>query len=324
MPRKGYIPLIASVFILSLISCGLPDYSSLEKPVMMTKVDFIDDPAEPDLPNTVIAFKTPVNDTNILGYSIFYKVYYSDSADPDFILQPGAPPETKVDKDYFDEFTYINDNVEMQPGDTIPNQRGYLKIGIMGSSTFGEYTIANPGPNEAIYIDFDPDGEGASQSDPNKRLEPVIGYDYNEAATPHVFPEKILVRGFLDPADQTEYSLTSGFDKRRSGLNPGKTFRSFVADWKYDRNDDNDHIFDGDLRRAYYVISHQPSDYGNLGDPFFSGDPLPATPAGDVVIGIVVFSFGRNISGGQLTAIASKPVYIGSIKYTDFHEVNRY
>jgi len=317
---------LATIFIYSLfiLSCGIPDYSSLEKPIKMSFVDIVDDPAEPPLPAAVIAFKTPSDDTNIVGYSIFYKVYYSDFADPDFVLQPGALPGTKVDIDYFDEYTYINNNDEMQPGDIIPNQRGYLKIGIMGSSTFGEFTIENPGPNEAIYIDFDPDGEGAIQSDPNKRLEPVIGYDYDEVATPHVFPEKILVRGFIDPADQTKYSLTSGIDKRRSGLNPGNTFRSFVADWKYDRNDDGDHIFDGDLRRAYYVLSNQPSDYQNLGDPFFSGDPLPATPAGDVVIGFVVYSFGRNTSGGQLLPIASKPVYIGSIKYTDFHEVNRY
>jgi len=323
LPRKGYIPLIASVLILSLISCGLPDYSSLEKPVMMTKVDFVDDPAEPDLPNTVIAFKTPVNDTNILGYSIFYKVYYSDTEDPDFILQPGALPETKVDKDYFDEFTYINDNVEMQPGDYIPNQWGYLKIGEVGSSVFGEYTIEHPGPGEAIYIDFDPDGEGASQSDSNQRLEPVIGYDYNGTLSPHVTAIKTLARGFIDPNDGSTYSLTTGIDERPSGLNPGgDTFRSFVNDWMFDRNNDNDHVFDGDLRRAYNILSNhnQPSDYQNLGDPFFSGDPLPATPTGDVIIGFVVYSFGRNISGGQFSSIASKPVYIGDIKYTDFYE----
>jgi len=298
LPGKGYILLTVGVFILSLIGCGLPGYTSIEKPVVMTNVDFIDDPLMPELSNTVIAFKTPVNDTDILGYSIFYKVYYSDTTDPDFALQPGALPGTKVDIDYFDEYTFINNNDEMQPGDYIPNERGFLRVGEFDKNTFEEFYINHPGPDEAIYIDFDPTGEGVSDS--NLRKDPIIGYDFPVSTV------KTLARGYTDPTD----SLSN-------------MFRRFVADWDFDLNDSGDQFNDGDLRRGYYLLSNQiaPSTLEEIeasGEPFYTNG-MPS--GGDMIIGFVVYSFGRDISGGSFSPIASKPVYFGDIKYTPLHDV---
>jgi len=295
--------LFRNVICLSLLilifftACGLPTFSSLEKPVKMLKVDFVDDPAQPLLPSTVIAFRTPSNDANILGYSIFYKVYYSDSVDPDFISQAVGD---KDDKDYFDEYTYINDNQEMQPGDYIPNERGYLRIGELGKNTFQEYIIGHPGPDEAIYIDFDPNETGISN--PDNRDEPLIGYNFKNS-TPHVTAVKKLARGFADPTENSDNS-----------------FRSFVNDWDFDLNDDGDKFHDFDLRRGYYLLKDQLPPVSletiqDVGTPHFI-----SIPSGDMTIGFVVYSFGRDISGGTIQPIVSKPVYIGDIKYSPIND----
>ena len=276
--------IVCLLLVQIVIGCGLPQATLLEKPEKLDYVHISDHPNRPPLPDTVIAFGLPDDDTDIIGYVIYYKVYYSASRDPDY----------REDGKYFDENSYISTNDEMQPGSAIPNQRGFLKVGEYGKSEFAEYYIGHRGNQKAIYIDFDPGGEGGA--DANDRNQPIIGYDYPVTEKNKV---KVLARGFIDPRDET-----------------GNKFRSFVADWEYD-----DRYHDGDLRRGYFLLDNQPGrteeDIRRCGNPYFKN----RSPDGTLRIGFVVHSYGRIQS--SFKPVTSKPVYFGDVGYSPIHDSHR-
>jgi len=278
------------------VGCGLPQALLLEKPIRLERVDASDSPRNQELPSTVIAFGFPDDDANIIGYVIYYKVYYSSTQDPDY----------RVDERYFDENTYIGSSTEMQPGDIIPNQRGFLRIGEFGKSEFEEYDIKHNDSQAAVYIDFDPGGLGGVNS--NQRGEPIIGYDYPVTEDNRV---KVLARGFIDPTDTRKGTATY----------PGTKFRSFVKDWEYDFDNRGDRFNDGDLRRGYNLLGNQPGreikSIERCGTPYFR-DRSPSQP---LRIGFVVHSYGR--IKGTLRPITSKPVYFEYVDYSPVHDANR-
>jgi len=280
-----------------IMGCGLPQVILLDKPIRLYRVDASDSLEAPPLPPTVVAFAFPKNDADIIGYVIYYKVYYSSSTqDPDYW----------EDTKYFDENTYVGNNNEMQPGDAIPNQYGFLRIGEFGKSEFGDYDIRHNGSQKAVYIDFDPGGKGADGRDANLRNEPIIGYDYPVTEDNKI---KVLARGFIDPTDTREATETY----------PGDKFRSFVNDWDYD-DDDGDGYHDGDLRRGDYLLGNQPGQtlehIRRSGEPFFQ-----KSPPSQLSIRFVVHSYGR--TKGNLLPLTSKPVYIGDITYSPVRDADR-
>jgi len=286
---------IILILVQVVVGCGLPQVVLLEKPIRLERVDASDGSGSQELPSTVIAFGFPDDDTNIIGYVIYYKVYYSSTEDPDY----------RRDERYFDENSYSGSNEEMQPGDIIPNQRGFLRIGEFGASEFGEYDIRHNDSQEAVYIDFDPGGRGGGNSD--QREEPIIGYDYPVTEDNKV---KTLARGFIDPTDRREGTETY----------PGTKFRSFVKDWEYDFNNRGDRYHDGDLRRGYYLLRNQPGreieSIERCGTPYFQNH----SPS-QLRIAFVVYSYGR--IKGALRPITSKPVYFGYVDYSPVHDANR-
>ena len=296
-PGDGIIPycMIACMTLVHIaVGCGLPQATLLEKPERLSKVHPSDDSNQPPLPSTVIAFGFPNDDTDIIGYSIYYKVYYSDTADSDY----------RDDENHFDEDSYIGTDNEMQPGDAIPDKRGFLKLGVYGKAEFEEYYIRHDGSQEAVYIDFNSGDNDAGATDANEREEPIIGYDYPVTKNNKV---KDLARGFIDPRDRSESTKT----------NPGDKFRSFVNDWAYS----GDGYTDGDLRRGYYLLAYQPGreikDIENCGKPYFQKDDIPVT----LKIGFVVHSYGR--IQGSLKPVTSKPVYFGEVPYSPVHARDR-
>jgi len=278
----------------TILGCGLPQVVLLDKPKKLERVH-ASDGTEQSLPSTVVAFAFPDDDTNIIGYVIYYKVYYSGISDPDYI--------NDNDKKHFDENSYIGPNNEMQPGSIIPNKRGFLKLGEFGKSELGEYYIAHNGSQKAVYIDFDPGGSGASDS--NLREEPIIGYDYPVTKNNKI---KVLARGFIDPTDVRGSTETY----------PGDKLRSFVKDWEYDFGGDG--YNDGDLRRGYSLLEKQPGltveVIRSCGVPYFK----VRTPV-QLRIGFVVHSYGR--IKGSLQPVTSKPVYLGDVVYSPVHDANR-
>lgn len=291
-PKKWPFPVLSSycivVFLVQIIvGCGLPQVILLDKPKKLENVH-PSDGTELPLPSTVIAFAFPDDDTNIIGYVIYYKVYYGGTRDPDYI--------NDTDKRFFDENTYVGPNAEMQPGSNIPNKRGFLKLGEFGKSELGEYYIAHNGSEQAVYIDFDPGGRGATDSD--LREEPIIGYDYPVTESNKV---KVLARGFIDPTDS---------DK----------LRSFVKDWEYDFGNKVDGYHDGDLRRGYSLLGKQPGltveVIRSCGVPYFEN----RRPS-ELRIGFVVHSYGR--TKGSLQPVTSKPVYFGDVVYSFVQDANR-
>jgi hypothetical protein len=266
-----------SAFIsLIFFSCGIPSYSYLEKPVKMSSYYSATGDGV-----TLVGFTTPSNDTNILGYNIYYKIYSQDDS-----------TEVEDDEKYFDENYYIDDNTEMQTGDKIPNKRGFIRIGEFNVSADSSYlnrqfSIEHPGAGIPVYIDFDPsDTDDAGGAD--NRDQPVIA----ENAPGNANKIMTIARGFRD-----------------SGNNPDDNFLSFVNDWNLE-SDISGSTVDGDLKRAYYLLSRQPASENISGTEIFS-----SYTGVDILIGFAAYSTGLDITGGTFAKIDSKPVFLGFILY---------
>jgi len=287
--RKWFSHCMAVCLSLIALSCGLPQVVLLESPKKLSRVHASDNPpGNPELPATVIAFSLPDDDTNIIGYSIYYKVYNGDS-DPDY----------RGDEEYFDENYYIRTNSEMQPGSIIPNQFGFLKVGEFNESELKEYYIAQNGSQKAIYINFDPGGEGSTDS--NRRENPIIGYDYPVTEENKI---KILARGFIDPTTKDN------------------KLRSFVSDWEFDESDEDDSnndYTDGDLREGRDLLRKQPGRTIEIIES--CGSPYSLSQGGKLIIRFVVYSYGRIV--GSLHPITSKPIIFGDIEYSPLYDADR-
>lgn len=271
-----------------LAGCGLPDTLSLDKPEIVSVTS-----------NKVLAFITPDDTTNILGYTVYYKVYFSQT---DF--------DNEQDESvWFDEGTYINSDDEMQPGPVIPNQRGYIRVGnyAPGSTSapsYESYQIENPGNSTTMYINFDSGGAGVF--DENSPM-PIVHLGYPVITT----VLNTLVRGVNDDTD-TNLAFRSFV---KNPLNPG----SAAGDWDY-VNSDTDGFYDGDLRRKRNLTST--NDVTSMTSYLMSGEPFAGLPTpSDLIIGIVVHSFG--LDPVNLQPLYSKPVYVGTVGYSPLTDTSR-
>lgn len=282
------IPVIiaaAIVLAITLAACGLPDTISLPKPLVVNTGN-----------SYVIGFETPADTTGILGYTIYYKVYFSNT---DFL-------DEDDDDVWFDEGTYINSNAEMQPGPVIPNQRGYIRFGESGddSTSYKSFQISEPGPSTTVYIDFDPTSLGVFGKDngmPIVHLGPI--------GPPEPVALNYLVRGVIDPTDSNLLFRT--FVK--NPINPGN-----VSDWDYD-DGDGDNFYDADLRRKHNL--NDVSSVSTLTAELLTGVPFAGLPPGDLTIGAVVHSYGLDVVKFQV--LYSKPVYLGRVIYSPLDDTNR-
>ena len=278
--RCGLLYLII-IFIFSslLIGCGLPETQALLKPTKETV-------APPN--SAILAFRTPIDTTDIQGYTLYYKVYYSQS---DFDAEEDASK-------WFDEGTYINSEDEMQPGPYIPNQRGYIRVGELGgdSISYPGFLIGNPGDSVVVYIDFD------SLQNPGIfnaiSPDPIVLLVNPTPPSPVVL--NTLARGIIDPTDSNN------------------SLRRFVDDWDYDV-DDGDNYFDADLRRKYPMPFS--SSVLDISAFLITGDPIVDSLTPQILIGLVVHSYSLDVT--NLQQIYSKPVYIGEVTYSPINDTNR-
>jgi len=273
------------MLLLSLSSCGIPDISSLSKPLKVNTESL-------GLNKSVLAFKTPTDITNIQGYALFYKVYYDQT---DFF-------DEKDESQWFYEDYYINENDEMQPGSVIGDQQGFIRVGELGADTdsYPSYLIQNPAlPSTTIFLDFDSDQHRAVISDDSP--EPIVGNQY-----PITTITNTLSRGVIDP--------TAGSDD---------SFRSFVADWDYDDGSPSDNFHDADLRRRHNKPQSVTTPVGTT-NFFMAGEPFleiaPQTPT-QWIIGFVVYSYGIDPTKFQI--LYSKPIFIGAVGYSPINDTTR-
>ncbi len=278
--------LLFSIYILSLIACGIPDIRSLSKPVKVNTEVL-------GLNSSVLAFRTPADTTDIQGYALYYKIYYGQS---DFIAE-------KDESLWFDEGFYINDNSEMQPGEVICNERGFIRVGELNADTssYPAFLITSPPlPSTIVYIDFDSIQHRLGMSDDSP--DPIVGFVY-----PITTIQKTLVRGIIDP--------TAGTDD---------SFRSFISDWDFDDGSPADNFHDADLRRRHnkpqsIAKPDETTDFYLSGEPHYNieENQIPT----QWIIGFVVFSYGFDPSNFQ--QLYSKPEFIGAVGYSPINDTNR-
>ncbi|MDF1568147.1 MAG: hypothetical protein P1P77_09030, partial [Spirochaetaceae bacterium] len=149
--------------------------------------------------------------------------------------------------------------------------------------------IPHVNPGENIYINFDPTDKTSS----NDRAEPeVLRVDPDRG--PGIRMNIILVRGFID-------------------IEVNSPLLSFVNDWRVEADTSNGY-FDGDLRRP--PPKPQPGLAGDdwSGTPIFTSDDVMPE---NLQVAIVVYSVGIDTSNGGLTFLASEPVHIGKVNYTE-------
>ena len=271
--KKLFNPVSTTALVFSVLfmvsGCGLPSFSTLPKPIAL----------ETDS-DTTLGFRTPVVSAGIQlnGYSIYYKIY-RDFTDLN-------PVNENNDEWYFDENNYDENVEELQPGNIVPIQRGFVRAGEYGSIELpaNQYNVPHSNSGDEIIMDFN--NNDSTQS--NNRSQPIVGI----GPDPGVDPNKVvLARGFIDPR------FTN------------KTLRRFVNDWFFSTSTEG--FYDGDLRRP---PGKQPGT--KLSD--FTGTPIISGAShGQFIIAFVVYSVGFDVSSGQLSPIYSKPVYLGEIEYTD-------
>lgn len=269
------------LLLILLTGCGLPTTVSIDKPRKVS---------DDSLPGSVLAFRTPSDNSLIQGYALYYKVYYSET---DF-------NDEEDDSRYFEESTYLNDNAEMQPGPVIPRQRGYVRIGDAdgNQTTYPGFLVSDPvSASSLIYLVFDP-GQDRGDFFDDSSDPPVVSLSH-----PVLLPVNTITRGIIDPTSADNSLL------------------SFVGDWDFDSGNSVDYYHDADLKRRYNlpdsfsveVITNSMAS----GNAFFDDQPVSS----DLIIGIVAHSVGLDTS--NLQVLYSKPEFIGSVRYTALTDANR-
>ncbi len=217
---SGFYLIIITFYTLFIAGCGLPDFSTLVKPIVISNTGSA----------TILGFTTPNPDpgTQINGYVIYYKIYtdFTDFSD-------------KNDEWFFDENKYDNDIVEMPPGNIIPIERGFVRAGEFGDEDItNQFNIQHTNPGDNIIIDFNYSGV----TDSNTREEPVAGIGPDPKMDPNAV---ILARGFIDPrytniklrrfVNDWFFSLSDsdfhdGDLRRPPGTQPGTGLGDFTGD----------------------------------------------------------------------------------------------
>lgn len=267
------IILISATTIIA--GCGLPQYNVLAPPTAVTGTL----PAQ-------LEFQTPLLDTGIQGYIVYYKVYRNNEVSGLYLDE----------RSQFDPSYYVDTTQELEPGARLPLRLEFVRAGRAGSSTYGSWLIPHPGAGVVVNIDFDPSGDGV----------------YNRSSNPPEVdntsdPVFVMARGTIDP------TVVGVF----AGVNPGD-FRSFVGgDWEADfgveANDEPDDYYDGDLLRPPPLNPVTP-----IG---LSGLPIVGVDSGgydfatttSFTIGFCVYSTG--FDPNDLTKLESVPLHIGGVNY---------
>lgn len=289
--------------ILCLSGCGLPEYAEISKPVPITDSGFS---------SAVLGFRTPADTTDITGYVLFYKIYTSNS---DFNATDAS---NKSDVDYFDENSYISSNVDMPPGDVIPFQRGFIRIGdpnVVGTPSDNNFQISSAAlsiPGTEVYIDFDYPQPGDVATDfPNGQ-----GFADRGSAPP------TLMIGSYDPVDVLTELARGITDPDFTG---SISYLSFVDDYDYENSDTDGHN-DADLHRKLNVTPS--TNITTLISSLNTGTALvdytpPISPLvnGEIQIGVAVYSVG--VDPATLQLITSKPVLLGRVRYTELRDIDR-
>ena len=125
--------ILSAIFLIVLItisSCGLPDYEVLEPP------EYYNPSGDYN-----VGFKTP-NDESIDGYIIYYKIYYS--GDDDLI---------DGDEGKFDESYYSND--DLPSGTTVPESLDFYELAYVDNTNNSYPHIPlNGSSTHDVYFDF--------------------------------------------------------------------------------------------------------------------------------------------------------------------------
>ena len=263
--------LIAIIIIAS--GCGIPEFTSIDPPTVV----------DTDISETMVAFKTPSDDKNILGYMIYYKIY-TDTGN------------YQADKTYFD-----SGDDSIKPGDTDLINKGFSRVGIRSNSgtelsSNAEGTIKEIGKDsdsEVIFINIDS----------NSSQEPKVGYleNYNSS---NPLPK-------FETLQALDISLTRGYTDIRKD---DSQLLSFVNDWSVGSTKED--YFDGDLR-VPAPVRDQPGRSSNLNswqqlDPLYTTASIPP----ELYIAFAVYTLGLEIGGGKLSFMYSQPLHLGRVSYS--------
>ena len=271
--HKGWFHALLLIGIpIIIMNCGLPDYAAIEAPTLV----------ESPLENKILAFQTPTDTTNIIGYMLYYKIYSSF----------GDYEDTgKSDKNYFDPISYTNG--EIPSGETVPKQKGFFKMGQFNYYSLGKYLIpqnAVGGGNINVYIDF---------SNLSDTVIPGAYLNTKRSGSPLVQ----LVRGIRDSRANT-YLL------------------EFYNNWEFYDNDSDNYEDSDMLRNnnTSGLLQYQPvyssTDYENIrkvAAPLTEHSEHPLSEGSDLHIAIVVHSYGQDFESGKLQDLTSIPVYLGYV-----------
>lgn len=263
----------------------MPEYAVIEAPSL-----------EEISTDDMLAFRTPADITNIIGYMLYYKVYTgSDDYDDTGIS----------DRNYFDAASYSNATVPA--GENVPKQRGFFKMGQSGYYSLGKYLVeqsAIGGENTIVYIDFRELDAG---------IPPAIYLDADKQGNPLVE----LARGVRDNRSDTAEPLLDFYD-----------------DWDYNVGDDDDYE-DSDLLRnngtsglLQYQPAHSSTDFENIrkvASPLteHKSFPLFTDSNPDLYIAIAVHSYGQDFASGKLQDLTSQPIHLGYIVITQVSDKDR-
>ncbi len=272
------LALLILTFCFLLGSCGLPEYAVLDKPVPLSRPDLL----------ACLAFEAPSDVSKITGYVLFYKLYYGES---DF--------STENDSQAFNETFYEGTGSEMLPGDAVPRQRGFVKMGLLGGSEYPVFHIpGNNVPSEKFFLDFNPGGE-PEENMGDGSAQPQVMLNSYPGGTPAGIQ---LARGVIDPTDTG---------------NPN--FLRFSTDWDWDDGSPADNYSDADLYRKHNLGAGP--DVMDVVNSFKTGEPPNVQEGDELIIGVAVCAYGYDPS--PLTLIYSKPVFLGSVKYNSIHDRDR-
>ncbi len=270
------LALLILTFCFLLGACGLPEYAVLDKPVPLSKPDV-----------ACLAFEAPSDVSKISGYVLFYKLYYSDS---DF--------STQNDSQAFNEVYYESSGGEMPPGDVVPRQRGFAKMGLVGGSEYPAFHILDGNlPSGKFFLDFNPGNPGNPMGDDSENPQVMLN------SYPGGTPSGIhLARGVIDPTDIG---------------NPD--FLVFPNNWDWDNGSPADNYSDADLYRKLN-LSEGPNVI-DVVNSFKTGQPPSVQEGEKLIIGVAVCAYGYDPS--LLTLLFSKPVFLGSVEYSPVHDITR-
>ncbi len=187
------------LFLILISGCGLPSSESIESP------SFIETGLD-----TSAAFQTPLDDQNIAGYILYYKVYTGNS-DYDSVGEP--------DREKFDDVTQYNNN-EVPAGSIVPKQQGFFRMGKADGSTLDEPVINQNtvAAGTTVYIEYDENKKLIAYTDKDDPQNSTVQelargvVDFNSADSPFLsFDDWVFDSNNYTDVDLYRNKSTAGF-----------------------------------------------------------------------------------------------------------------